>query len=439
MGMTRKRRLRTRIVLSFTALGFAISALFGLSTLYIRRSIESALVNQQLQRDVDAMVSQVRTDPSKQPGTSILQAWMFSPRTAYKMPLAWQNFLSGVHDLKDTGFDGTPLHYKLAVRRDDDLIGFIRYDVSRDELSAEKLKATLILVVLTFSILSFAIGISFTSRVISPVLELASRLRSFSSTNKREPLAPLFADDEVGELATALDNYADRLSALIERDREFNADVSHELRTPLTIIASTAELMAAMPDLPPKIRERLERIRRAATQCTQLTETLLLLSRSERAAPEDGELTVVNDIVTPVVEMNRALLTHKPVTIELIEEARPAVPAPAAVLSVALNNLLGNACKYTQQGSIVVRVTADEVIIEDTGPGLSQQGQAELFTRGVRGSGATGKGAGLGLAIVKRLCDLYGWEVSLTSRPTFGATAILRFERVETLESERPA
>jgi signal transduction histidine kinase len=73
-------------------------------------------------------------------------------------------------------------------------------------------------------------------------------------------------------------------------------------------------------------------------------------------------------------------------------------------------------------------VEPHQVRIEDTGPGLSEEDAKRLFERGYRGSGAGGTvGGGIGLSIVRRLCDLYGWQVSIAPRPEVGAVAILRF------------
>ena len=86
--------------------------------------------------------------------------------------------------------------------------------------------------------------------MISPLTELARRVEGLSSRENPEKLAPHFPRDEVGELADALDDYAARMTRLVKRDREFNADVSHELRTPLAVIRGAAELLLANPDLP---------------------------------------------------------------------------------------------------------------------------------------------------------------------------------------------
>ena len=164
-----------------------------------------------------------------------------------------------------------------------------------------------------------------------------------------------------------------------------------------------------------------------------------------------------------MVETQRAQIGSKSIDLKVLRVGGDAamVDAPAAVLSVALANLVGNAIRYTPQGEIRVIVEANGVRVEDdvqinrhrlfsTGikramalPPLRTavvhpcseraisaviEAYAErLFERGVRGDGAGGKGAGLGLAIVKRLCDLYGWTVTLAPGETHGAVATLRF------------
>ncbi len=118
----------------------------------------------------------------------------------------------------------------------------------------------------------------------------------------------------------------------------------------------------------------------------------------------------------------------KPLTIELTVNETVNVNAPASVLSVALTNLIGNAIKYTLEGSVRVEVGAGRIEVIDTGPGIKPEDAERLFQRGVRGEGAGGSGAGLGLAIVRRLCELYGWDVSMRPRTDAnGAIASIKF------------
>jgi signal transduction histidine kinase len=427
--MQSRRKLRFRLVVSFALFGFGLSALFAFAALNIRTRVEDQLVNSSLLDDARYANHFAQEHPNS-PGVAsrLLTGMTKSDRTLYKAPLAWQNMGTGVHDIIEPGDDGKPHHYKLAVYRENHIISFVRYDVTREELGKQQLLISVIGAVFLFGLLSLAIGLWLSRKVLKPVTQLAQRLRDFRKAGKAEPLAQHFADDEVGELALALDEYAARLTAMVERDREFNSDVSHELRTPLAVIASTTELLQGSPDLTPKLAERLKRIERASRQATELIEALLLLSRAERRGPTRGETTEVGKVAADVIESQRPQLRGKPVEIELAANEPVTVNAPASVLSVALTNLIGNAIKYTLEGTVRVDVGQGRIEVIDTGPGIKPEDAERLFQRGVRGEGAGGSGAGLGLAIVRRLCDLYGWHVSMRPRAdTNGAIASIVF------------
>jgi len=426
--MQSRRKLRFRLVVSFGLFGFGLSALFAFAALNIRSRVEDQLVNSSLMDDARWANQQAQEHPGAQTGSRLLTGSMYSDRTIYKAPLSWQGLENGVHDINENDQDGQRHHYKLAVYRENGIISFLRYDVSREELGKQQLLFSVIGAVFIFGLLSLVLGLWLSRKVLKPVSELARRLREFRKNGKAEPLAGDFADDEVGELALALDEYSQRLTAMVERDREFNSDVSHELRTPLAVISSTTELLQGSPDLTDKLRERLKRIERSSRQATELIEALLLLSRAERRGPTRGETTDVGKVASDVIESQRPQMRDKPLEVELSVRQPVSVNAPASVLAVALTNLIGNAIKYTLEGRVTVEVSANRIEIIDTGPGIKPEDAERLFQRGVRGEGAGGSGAGLGLAIVRRLCDLYGWDVSMRPRTdTNGAIASIVF------------
>src|ERR1700761_3794328 len=427
--MQSRRKLRFRLVVSFALFGFGLSALFAFAALNIRARVEDQLVNTSLLEDAKWANQHAREHPDEPQGSRLMIGMIKSDRTLYKAPLAWQNLATGVHDIYEPDPDtGQNKHYKLAVYREGGVISFLRYDVSHEELGKQQLLISVIGAVFLFGLLSLALGLWLSRKVLKPVTELARRLRDFRKNGKAEPLAPHFADDEVGELALALDEYANRLTAMVERDREFNSDVSHELRTPLAVIASTTELLQGSPDLTDKLRERLKRIERSSRQATELIEALLLLSRAERRGPTRGETTDVGKVAPDVIESQRPQMRDKPLEVELRVKQSVSVNAPASVLAVALTNLIGNAIKYTLEGRVTVEVSADRIEVIDTGPGIKPEDAERLFQRGVRGEGAGGSGAGLGLAIVRRLCELYGWDVSMRPRSDAnGAVASIVF------------
>jgi signal transduction histidine kinase len=329
---------------------------------------------------------------------------------------------SGVHDVRIG--DGV---FKAAISKEDELWAFLIYDVSDNQRIKTQLIFALIGVVLVFSALSFMLGAWSSRRVMKPVTDLADRLGSLSEEGKPERLAEYFADDEVGQLADALDSYAGRLHELVERDREFNADVSHELRSPLTVITGATELLLAQPDLDEKVRTRLLRIARAARQSADITTALLHLVRAEQGIDKDSTAHNVGRIVNEVVHLYEPLIGNKSLVLRVEEEDRVSVIAPESVVAVTVGNLIGNAMRYTSEGEVVISIGNGSVRVEDTGPGIPEEDIDRVFERHYRGQNISGKGAGLGLAIVKRLCELYGWSISFKNRAVGGLCAELKF------------
>jgi signal transduction histidine kinase len=424
--MLYRRRLRSRIILSFLLLGFGLTAMFAVATIALRVRLEGSLIESWLQNEAINFVEFKRANP--QPGANFtfsrrIEVFAFRPDSP-KIPFGWRSLGRGVYNLQEYDDNGHLHKYKLAVQRTSDMVGYLRYDYTQEALTQQQLLVTLVAAVFVFTGLAWLIGLWSSARVISPVTDLARRVEGLVGRENAEKLAPHFPQDEVGELASALDDYAARMTTLVQRDREFNADVSHELRTPLAVIRGAAELLLASPDVSEKTRQRLQRIERAAMQCTDFTTALLLLSRNERGIGH----TDLHKLCLNLAEANRAQLGGKPVAIAVEGSNDVFVDAPEAVVSVAIGNLLGNACKYTVEGEVRLVIESGRVRIEDTGPGLSAEDASRLFERGYRGSGVGGTtGGGIGLSIVRRLCELYGWNVSIAPLPERGAVAVLVF------------
>ena len=434
--MQYRRRLRSRVIVSFALFGLCLTTLFALASISMRHRLEEQLINKTLMQEVENFVEFKREHPEPEAlfRMSLFDLEIWSARRFANVPFELRQYDAGVHDVDTVWPDGKTRWTKLAVFRNDQYWAVLRFDQDAQQLRSQQLFVMLGSAVAVFAVLSLLIGFWLSRRVISPLTDLANRIIRFRRTGERELLAPHFANDEVGQLASALDEYGDRLTELVERDRDFNADVSHELRTPLAVIATTTELMQGM-DLPERAQERLRRIERAVRQSAELTDALLLLSRRERRAPTNGETTDVVRVVEQVVDVMRPHLKNKPVEVNVIVDEPLIVSAPSSVLSVALSNLIGNAFKYTPEGEVNVIVGHGRVAVEDSGPGIKPEDAEKLFQRGVRGTNE-GKGAGLGLAIVMRLCDLYGWKVSLAPRPQGGAVATLQFSREGVLPAE---
>jgi signal transduction histidine kinase len=422
--MQYRRRLRSRIVLSFLLFGTLLSVLFAISTLLLQNYLEDSLIGDTLEQELEDYVTQLHLDPSVvEPFYTRIQGYITRPGDPNQVVSAEvRNLDSGVHNVKISG--GV---FKVAIRKDDNLWAFLIYDVSDNQRIKTQLILALVGVVLLFSVFSFTLGAWSSRRVMKPVTDLAARLETLGEESKPGHFSEHFADDEVGQLAAALDSYAERLHHLVERDREFNADVSHELRSPLTVITGATELLLAQSDLEPKVRTRLLRIARAARQSADITTALLHLVRAEQGIDKDSTAQDVGRIVAEVVHLHEPLIGNKPLSLRVNEIDRVSVIAPESVVAVTVGNLIGNAMRYTAEGEVVITIGNGKVQVEDTGPGIPEPDLERVFERHYRGQNITGKGAGLGLAIVKRLCELYGWSIHFSNREVGGLRAELRF------------
>jgi len=422
--MLYKRRLRSRIILSFLLFGTLLSGLFAISTLFLQSNLEDELIGSTLKQELDDYLVQLHRDPTLvEPFHTRIQGFVTRPGDPnHSVPGQIRKLDAGVHEVETS--EG---YFKAAVRKDDDLWAFLIYDITENQRLTNRLVWSLVAAVIVFSMLSLALGLWSSRRVMRPVSDLAERLSQLAEETPSPGLARWFPDDEVGQLAAALDAYAARVHQLVERDREFNADVSHELRTPLAVITGATELLLAQKDLPEKSKTRILRIARAARQSTDITTALLHLVRAEQGTNQDSEAHDVCKIVDKLIHLHKPLLDNKPLELKIIGEDRVSVIAPESVIAVTVGNLISNAIRYTPSGEVVCTIGSGRIMVEDTGPGIPESELSHVMDRHYRGVGVSGKGSGLGLAIVQRLCELYGWSIYFENRKSGGLRAELRF------------
>ncbi|MFC5459716.1 sensor histidine kinase [Massilia niabensis] len=257
------------------------------------------------------------------------------------------------------------------------------------------------------------------NRIVDPIVELAD------AVEKRAPQLPLQdRQDELGLLARTITGHTAELRQFLDRERFFTGDVSHELRTPLTVITGAAELLLEQTKHDPALHAPAERIHRAARDAGDVTSMLLRLARS----PERLEWSAMPAAALASAEVARyqALVAHRPVELRYAGGDDFVVHGVRELVLAAIGNLVRNACQYTQQGHVEVRLEANGVIVEDTGPGLPPAARARLCNEpmptGARGS----SGTGLGLGLVQRICAHLGASLVLREQAA-GSCIEIRF------------
>lgn len=429
--MNFRSSIKSRIIIGFLAFSTLLTTLFAISSLSIRQYFQNDFIAQTIQEDLDGYLLKLSSNPNlvadEQVSTNI-EAFITTPTKFHPdLPLHYADLTEGTHVLNEAGKTYIVAVNKRHLLNNQPLWGFVKNDISHIDNSSQALVWIFAAMFLVFLLLAYLLALYVSQKALKPLSKLASKLENQTTDTHIEPLAPYFHADEVGQVAKALDAYAQRLTDYVIRDKEFNADVSHELRTPLTVIRSTVELIKSNPSITEKDLDRINRIERASKQSTELIETLLLLAREERKEHPGHERTQPGLIIRNIVEGFEPTLKLKPVTTKITENDWLQVKAPESVVSVVLSNLIGNAIKYTSEGIVHITLNKNSITVEDEGVGVTESELPKLFDRHYRVGKSNSKGSGLGLAIVKRLCDLYNWKIVIKRNKTTGLSATLTF------------
>jgi two-component system NtrC family sensor kinase len=219
---------------------------------------------------------------------------------------------------------------------------------------------------------------------------------------------------------------------------EFVNTVSHDLRSPLTAILGYVELIERAGKVNPQQAGFIQRVKSSVHATTNLIDDLLKLGRVEVGAPE--ELTAVNIklLVVNVITALQPKVQEKGQTLHMAKTSQlHPVMGSRTQLNQVVDNLIGNAVKYTQPGGRVrvsLREQGKQLIFQvvDNGPGIPLDEQGRIFEKFYRASNVedSQQGTGLGLAIVKSVVDNHRGRIWVDSKPGEGSvfTVVLPIE-----------
>jgi two-component system, NtrC family, sensor kinase len=264
-------------------------------------------------------------------------------------------------------------------------------------------------------------------------------------TSKQIELVTTFADQAViaienVRLFDEIQDKSRQLAEASERKSQFLASMSHELRTPLNAIIGLTEMMVSNVAHfgTEKALEPLRRVNAAGTHLLSLINEVLDLSKIEAGKlelnPEPINLArLIDEVIGTAGQL--AEKNQNRLIIEA-QENLGMLTADSMRLKQILLNLLSNACKFTKEGDVALRVrlVTDgrdwvELAVADTGIGLTAEQQAKLFQDFTQADSLTARrygGTGLGLAITRKLARMMGGDVTVTSEPGKGSVFTVR-------------
>ncbi|MEH2000509.1 MAG: response regulator [Nostoc sp.] len=255
-------------------------------------------------------------------------------------------------------------------------------------------------------------------------------------------------NQEVERARQSLEEKAEQLALSSKYKSEFLANMSHELRTPLNSLLILARLLAdnSLSNLTDKQVEYSRTIYSAGTDLLELINDILDLAKIESGTMSlDIEQIALADLQTSLEQTFRQLAHNKELsfTVELDNKLPPTIYNDSKRLQQVLKNLLANAFKFTEQGSVKLQIgiatQAGEVdnpmiafAVSDTGIGIPAEKQKIIFEAFQQADGTTSRkygGTGLGLSISRELAQLLGGRIELVSQPGQGSTFTLYLPR----------
>jgi two-component system sensor histidine kinase VanS len=258
-------------------------------------------------------------------------------------------------------------------------------------------------------------------RMLSPLARITDATRRAANGSLSHRIQLGGRNDEFRELADAFDTMLARLEAHDAEQQRLAANASHELRTPLAVTQTLLDVARKDPDR--DNGELVERLHAVNTRAIELTEALLLLSRTDQQSI-DRERVDLSLIAEEAAETLLPLAEQRGITIETAGDITPTIGSHALLLQLT-TNLVHNAIVHNlpEHGSVwlTTSVQRDRVTltVENTGAKLSPQTSSTLvepFQRGAKRVRTEHAGVGLGLAIVKSITQAHDGSLTLTPR-----------------------
>jgi len=281
-------------------------------------------------------------------------------------------------------------------------------------------------------------------RVLRPLRRITDFADTITSADLDDRIdVPDAADRETALLARTINSVLDRLEDSFDALRTFTANAAHELQTPLTVLQGHVEIALRRSRSAESYESTLRLLDRKLGNMVRTVRALLTLTRLDRGETLSTEPVALAPLVQDEADTVRPAATEKGLALT-VETETVWTEGQADLLREAVQNLLDNAIKYTEEGEVRVAVGEEGgraiVRCEDTGMGIDDDDLPHVGARFYRSSAASSTdsdGSGLGLALVRRIVAVHDGTLRVQSTPGEGSRFDLVLPAVPTPETAR--
>lgn len=263
------------------------------------------------------------------------------------------------------------------------------------------------------------------SKFLQPLEVLKNQISDTSVHRLTTDIILKNSNDEIGVLAKSFNLMTSRLDDVFQSQKDFNSSAAHEMRTPLTRMAFQLENLIQLENHSDKTKSTLQQMLQDVYQLSDLTKSLLLLSKFDK----EGIATVYEEVRIDEVVFDAFESVHRnfpefkmdfQIDEESIDDSVLTVKGVKSLLEITFINLFKNAVLYSddQEVDISIKETDFRIIVKvySVGSIIPLEEREKLFEAFMRGSNSQNKaGSGLGLRIVKRILEYHKAEISYTS------------------------
>jgi heavy metal sensor kinase len=373
--------------------------------------LEEPETNDLLQRGYTIRLLDAQGHPIRAFG---LYQGLLPPTSMTELPL-----FSTINDLSS----GTKIRvYTRPISENGQFVAILQVAQSLENVQAtlDRLLLELLVSIPLLIVITGLSGYWLAARALRPIDQITSTARRISAEHLSARLNLPTSDDEVGRLAKTFDEMLTRLDEAFQRERQFTADASHELRTPLTAMQAVLGMIRERPRTVKEYQQALDDLSEEADRLRTLIESLLQLARGDAKDRPAFELIDLSELTRDVSESLRPLVEAKGLGLTREIEEGLVIQGDSDGLIRLFVNLLDNAIKFTERGTICVSATLQtdkaRILIADTGLGMEAADLPHVFNRFYRADKSRSTpGAGIGLTIARQIVEEHGGTIKAGS------------------------